>query len=531
MAGQALQSGGNFEQLRHLRVVLFHLAQLRRLFERVLEADVQGVRHQLGDLVDLGEGQVERPARISDHRLRAHGAEGDDLAHILAAVFFRYVVDHVDAATHAEIDVDIRKSDALRIEKTLEEQTVLQRIDVRNLQGVGYQAARRRPASRPHRNAFLARKPDKIPDNQEIARKPHLLDEFDFAIQALLVGLERVLQPAGGAQPFQPLAAPDESFPRDPFKEAVQGLTRGDGEVRKDVLLLLQMHVAARRNFRRARQRLRNLAEELLHLREGFEVELLRRKLHAGGIIDGFPRLDTHQHVLGACIGLRDVMTVVGGHKGNSRLSREPHQLRINALLLGNPVVLNFEEEIAFAEDVSQVVSRPLGGFVTVRGKRRRHFSAKAGGEADQPVGVPGQQVFIDAGLVIKALRVGRGSELHQIAVASLVLAENHQVVRTVGVLSLVKAVGRRHVNFAADDGFQAALHGRFVKLHRAKQVSVVGDGHRGLFQLRGAVHQPRHLTGAVEQTVIRMKMKVNKIRGCHRESILTEKSPGSRSR
>src|SRR5438094_8130689 len=106
-------------------------------------------------------------------------------------------------------------------------------------------------------------------------------------------------------------------------------------------------------------------------------------------------------------------------------------------------MVLNFQEEIPLSENVAQVIGGPLRRFVAVGRKRRRDFPPQTGGEPDQAVGVPGQQVLINARPVIEALRVSRRSELHQIAVTSLVLAKNQQEIRTVGVLSLVEPVWR----------------------------------------------------------------------------------------
>jgi hypothetical protein len=87
------------------------------------------VSDHLGDAVDVGVGNVHGAADIFDRGLGRHGAEGDDLRYVLAAVFLRDVVDHFAAAVHAEIDVDIGHRNALGIEEALEEQLVLQRID------------------------------------------------------------------------------------------------------------------------------------------------------------------------------------------------------------------------------------------------------------------------------------------------------------------------------------------------------------------------------------------------------------------
>src|SRR5439155_13416587 len=120
------------------------------------------------------------------------------------------------------------------------------------VQGVRHQATRRRPAPRPHWDAALAREPHEVPDDQEVAGETHLLHELDFAAEALLVGFERVAQPARRARPLQLLAAPREAFARDFLKEAVERLSGRYLEVGEDVLLFLEVDVRALGNLDRA---------------------------------------------------------------------------------------------------------------------------------------------------------------------------------------------------------------------------------------------------------------------------------------
>ncbi len=210
------------------------------------------------------------------------------------------------------------------------------------------------------------------------------------------------------------------------------------------------------------------------------------------------------------------VVAIVGGDQRNARLAREPHQLRIDAVLFLHPLVLELQEEVPFAENVAQIVGRLARGFVAVGSQRHSHLSAQAGRERDQAVGVASQQVFINARLVVIAFDVGRGGELHQVAVAALVFAEQHEVVGAVGISGSVEPAGGRNVDFAADNRLDVALLRGLVKLYGAKKIAVVGHRHGRHFQLRGAVHQLADFARTVEQTVVGMKMQMNKILGSH---------------
>ena len=322
--------------------------------------------------------------------------------------------------------------------------------------------------------------------------------------------------PARRARPLQLFAAPREAFPRNFLKEAVERLSGRNVEVREDVLLFLEVDVRALGNLDRAGERLRDLAEQLEHLLRRLEEELVGRKLHPGRVVHCLAGLDAHQHVLGARVSLGEIVAIVGRDERDSGLPRELDQVRVDALLVGDAVVLHLQVEIALAEDVAQVVRGLPGGVEAVGGERGGNLAAQARRKSDQAVRVTGQQVFVDPRLVVEALGVGRRSELDQIAVAALVLAEHDQVVWTVGVLRAVKAVRAGDVDLAADDRLQAALQRFAVKLDRPEEVAVVRDRHRSMLQLRRAVHEPRNLAGAVEQAVIRVKVKMNEVRGSH---------------
>ena len=181
---------------------------------------------QLGDAFDVGEAHVEHAAHVLDGGARAQRAEGDDLRDLLAAVFFGDVLDHLAAAVHAEIDVDIGHADALRIEEALEQQAVLQRIDIGDLHRVADQAAGGRSAARADGDVVRFGEADEVPDDEEVAGELHLLDHRDLAIQALDVFGEIVLQAAGGAHGFQARAALFETLARDVFEVGIGGVAR-----------------------------------------------------------------------------------------------------------------------------------------------------------------------------------------------------------------------------------------------------------------------------------------------------------------
>src|SRR6188474_885957 len=117
----------------NLRIGLHLLPQLRYLFKCLAQADVPTPnrrRDEFGDPFDLGIRHLERPADVLDRGLRSERSEGDDLADGVAAVQAGDVIDNVAPATDTKVDIDVGHGDASRVEKALEEQIVLERIDV-----------------------------------------------------------------------------------------------------------------------------------------------------------------------------------------------------------------------------------------------------------------------------------------------------------------------------------------------------------------------------------------------------------------
>ncbi len=82
---------------------------------------------------------TEHASDISDDRLGRHGSVGNDLGYAVTPVALADVIDHAVTAVHAEVDIEIRHRNALRIQESLEQQFVFDRIEIGNAQGPGDQ--------------------------------------------------------------------------------------------------------------------------------------------------------------------------------------------------------------------------------------------------------------------------------------------------------------------------------------------------------------------------------------------------------
>ena len=123
--------------------------------ERAVKRHPELERDQLRDLIDEPVGVAEHAADVAYHRLGGHGPERDDLGHVVRRVPGGDVVDDAIASLHAEIDVEVRQRHPFRVEKPLEQQVVVDRVEIGDSECVCDERSGPRTASRPHRYALL----------------------------------------------------------------------------------------------------------------------------------------------------------------------------------------------------------------------------------------------------------------------------------------------------------------------------------------------------------------------------------------
>ena len=80
---------------------------------------MQRVRYLFGDLIHLGIGNVHHASHIANHAAGCHRAEGDDLCHMVIAVFPANVIHHFTPAGIAEIHINIGHTHTLGVQEAL----------------------------------------------------------------------------------------------------------------------------------------------------------------------------------------------------------------------------------------------------------------------------------------------------------------------------------------------------------------------------------------------------------------------------
>src|SRR5579875_1956096 len=303
-------------QLSDLLVRIVGLLQLRRIPQGLLNCHPNGRRHQLRDTVHITIWHIERTAHIFDGGLCCHRIEGDDLRHLLAAILSCNVLNHLTPPVHAEVNINVRHGDTLRVQKTLKEQLILERINICDLHHIPNERSCRRPSTWSHRNVVLTRITDEVPHDQEITGKLHLLNDGNltlqprFVLRNLMPQQTAVLQmPDRGFKPFF------KSFATDVLKVAVNRVPRRYSKLWKWIVYFAELQTAALSKLHRAAHYLRSIGEQLLHFSRSLYIKLVRVKLEPLRIMDGRGRLHTQQNLVRMSIIIAEVMAVIGCHQ------------------------------------------------------------------------------------------------------------------------------------------------------------------------------------------------------------------------
>src|SRR5215208_4554604 len=478
VAGETLYLEGGVEDLLGSLILpheLDDLARRTRVFVPGNVGIVLGAQHvaergpdrlvgdELGKLVRIRVGVLVDPSRVPDGSLRAYGPERYDLGHVLvAAVLVRHVAHHLRAPRDREVYVHIRHVDAVRVQKALEEQRVLQGIEVRDLKRVGDDGAGSRSPPGPDRDLPVLRILDKIPDDQEVVGETHLRNR-----------LQLELKPAEYLPALRPptVTLREAAFALLP-QVLVGAIALGLREVRQTRLTQLDPDVFdALDDFDRILQRLGMVGEDPGHLIYGLDVELLARELHPVGVVVELAGPDAEQHVVHPGVVPRSVVRIVGRDERNAGLFVEPEETIVDAPLLFDAVVLHLQ--INVVEDPSVFEQEPSRLIETSLQYPGRDLSREAAGETDDPTPILPQHLHVDTRLVVEALQKPAGGELHEVPVARSGPGDQREVV--IRGAAPVIPVGC-DVDLAPHQGFYPGLPGLLVELDRAVHYTVVGE-------------------------------------------------------
>ena len=114
-----------------------------------------------------------------------------------------------------------------------------------------------------------------------------------------------------------------------------------------------QLRIAALGNFQCAREHVRRALEYLIHLVVAFDVEVAALEFHPVLVLNTLAGLNADHHVLRMGVVLAQVMAVIGGDERHPHILFKLEKIGMDAMLQLQPLVLNLEEEVLFAKNIS----------------------------------------------------------------------------------------------------------------------------------------------------------------------------------
>ena len=148
------------------------------------------------------------------------------------------------------------------------------------------------------------------------------------------------------------------------LKVAVQRIAIGNGEFREWILDLVQLEVAALGDGQCSFQYVFAAVKKPRHLAGALDEKLVAVEFEPVLVIDRLARLHADQHVLRVRVILTEIMAVIGRHHGNAQLFFQAEKIGVDAVLFGQPLVLNFHEEVIRAKDLAIEAGGAASGFI-----------------------------------------------------------------------------------------------------------------------------------------------------------------------
>ena len=282
-------------------------------------------------------------------------------------------------------------------------------------------------------------------------------------------------------------------------------------ERRQDRVAELDLDVGALGDEQGVVARLLVVGEQRPHLGRGLQVELVGVELEALGVVERGTGLHAQQRRVRLGVVTMGVVTVVGREQRRAQVARQPDELRVDARLFRQPVVLQLDEERVAPEHRLEAVDELARAGVVVGEQALGHRAAETPAGGDETLRVLLEQLEVDARLVVVAVEVRVRRDLDEVAVPLGGLGEHREVVDVVVVAARpVEPARGDHVGLGADDRRETGVARGAVEVDDAVHVPVVGDADRGLTVGCGGGHDVLDACRAVEHRVLGVEMEMH---------------------
>ena len=164
----------------------FYLPQSGFLIKGLCKRHLQLIRDKRTYLVRFLVWDVENTGDILHDSFRFQRSECDDLSDSVLSVMLRNIFDDLAAAFEAEVNIEIWKRYAFRVQESFEDEVVLDWIDICDRCCICDKGSRAASSSRTYRYVMCLGPVDVITNDQEVCREVHLYDDSKLVIEPFL---------------------------------------------------------------------------------------------------------------------------------------------------------------------------------------------------------------------------------------------------------------------------------------------------------------------------------------------------------
>ena len=499
-----LKFQGHLPDFLGFLVIFQELDELWFLLQRLLQGHARLEGNHLGEFVRQPVRLALNPGNVPHNRLGSHGAEGNDLGHRLAAVFFRHVGDNTITAFHAEVDVEVGHRNPFGVQEALEQQVVFQRIKIGNQLGVSHQGASTGTPARAYRHAVILGPLDEVHNDQEVPREPHLDNDIQLEVQALVVGLALgivfgVVLAEGFRQPLF------QSLFRHLSEVVIHGHAIGNGVVRQEILSHTHRDRAAPGNFYRVLDRLGDIREKLNHFIGAAQILLVAETTLPPRVVQGAALANAHPCLMGFEIfGMEEVDIVCRHHRATQRLRQFNIQVQ-TVFIPRSTRALQLQVE-RLGVEVHPVFGTLSGKVQLARHQCFAHIPQSRSRQGNQPFSTAFQPLALDNWLTeTLPLCVPQRDHFGQVQVAIVVAGQQSDAKR------IVRLVGIFDPQVSADNGLHPSAHGRLVETYQGAHVGLLRKPDSGHTQFCNTTDQGFHAHQAIYHGVFGMHAEVDK--------------------
>ena len=437
--------------------------------------------------------------RLAHFARGAAAAIGDDVGghrRAARAVALVDVLDHLLAPIAArQIEIDVRPLAALLREEALEEQLHADRIDGGDAEAVADRAVGGRAAAL-HEDVVLAAEVDEVPDDQEVAGQIELLDQIELA---------RDLGP--GAIVVRPVALARADV-GDLAQERRLRLPRRHRIVGEAVAEIGHRVVEPIGQLARRRDRVRQIGEELRHLRRRLQVALGVARQALPGAMDVGLVADAGEDVEQRPILRRGEADAVGREQRHVIRRGQRDERLVVGLLVALQVPLQLDVEAIAAEHADQAIEQPADAVPRVRRRARRGRPARqAAGRAVEIL--EAERAAGRRDLALRRARLHPRDQAAQVAIA-VARRDQHRQPPQARRMRAVRLLLRADGQLGADERLEPGLARRHVQARRAVDAVPIEHREGRIAERRGPLDQRLGRGGGFQEREGRCGMQLD---------------------